>query len=87
MSETVGRAVGGVDQESLEKRYHAARARLESSQRIEQGQSGALMFAAMAYGETLESKPMFATMSHLAKLFCIAALFLIPNLLVIYVLL
>jgi hypothetical protein len=54
---------------------------------IENGQSGALLFAAMAYGDALEENTLFKTASHLAKLFCIAAAFIIPNLLVIHVLL
>jgi hypothetical protein len=73
--------------ENMIARYEAAVAQLRRSEQIEQGQSGAMVFAALAYGDTLEKNTVFASASHLAKLFCIAALFVIPNLLVIHVLL
>ncbi len=76
-----------VSNEVLDDRYRRARAKLESSRKIEAGQGGAVVFAALAYGETLDESSLFKTVSHLAKLFCIAALFLIPNLLVVHVLL
>ena len=78
---------GPVDADALDARYKAARAKLETSRKIEVGQAGATVFAALAYGEALESNSAFKTVSHWAKLMCIAALFLIPNLLVIRVLL
>ncbi|MGY9048964.1 hypothetical protein P775_21385 [Puniceibacterium antarcticum] len=80
-SESVGNS------SALRKRYETSRASIESFRRIEAGQSGAMVYAALAYGDVLESSSGFRTMSHLAKLFCIAALFVIPNLLVIHVLL
>lgn len=75
------------EQAMLNERYLAARADLERSRLIENGQSGALLFAAMAYGDALESNSLFRLASHWAKLFCIAAVFVIPNLLVLYFLL
>ncbi|WP_292285125.1 hypothetical protein [Marivita sp.] len=71
----------------LEDRYQAARAELDRSREIENGQSGALLFAAMAYGDALEQNNLFKLASHWAKLVCIAAVFVIPNLLVLRVLL
>ena len=70
----------------LEARYKAARAKIERSRRIEAGQAGALYFAAMAYGDAMEESGGLARATHVAKLICIAALFVIPNLLVIRVL-
>jgi predicted NBD/HSP70 family sugar kinase len=81
------RVAAKTEQKMLDQRYAEARADLERSRLIENGQSGALLFAAMAYGDALEENTLFRTASHLAKLFCIAAAFVIPNLLVIYVLL
>lgn len=81
------RVAAKVEQQMLDKRYAEARAEIERNRLIENGQSGALMFAAMAYGDALEENSLFKTASHAAKLFCIAALFIIPNLLVIHVLL
>lgn len=81
------RVAAKTEQKMLDQRYAEARADLERSRLIENGQSGALLFAAMAYGDALEENTLFRTASHWAKLFCIAAAFVIPNLLVIYVLL
>ena len=75
------------EQQFLETRYSEARAEIERNQLIENGQSGALMFAAMAYGETLDESKFLKTATHWAKLICIAAVFIFPNLLVIRVLL
>ncbi len=75
------------EQQMLDKRYAEARADIERNRLIENGQSGALLFAAIAYGDALEENTLFRTASHLAKLFCIAAMFVIPNLLVLHVLL
>lgn len=71
----------------LDARYKAAVAELRRGKEIETGQSGAMLFAALAYGDVLENNTLFAKMSHAAKLLCIAALFIIPNLLVWHVLL
>lgn len=81
------RAAAKTEQEALNKRYAEARASIERNRLIENGQSGALLFAAMAYGDALEGNSLFRSASHAAKLFCIAAAFIIPNLLVIYMLL
>jgi hypothetical protein len=75
------------ERRALEDTYRAARARIERNRQVESGQAAALMFAAMAYGDVLENNRPFALMSHWAKLFCIAAVFVIPNLLMIRVLL
>ncbi|MDA7423270.1 hypothetical protein [Thalassococcus lentus] len=75
------------DTQFLNARYEAAKAELVKSQKLEQGQSGALVFAALAYGDALEESKMFKLVSHWAMLFCIAAAFVIPNLLVVRVLL
>lgn len=75
------------EQQMLDKRYAESRADIERNRLIENGQSGALLFAAMAYGDALEENSLFRAASHGAKLFCIAAAFIIPNLLVIHVLL
>ena len=72
---------------ALEELYQEARARIEKNRKIEQGQAGALMFAALAYGDAMENNRAFTLASHWAKLFCIAAVFIIPNLLMIRVLL
>ncbi|MCC1494031.1 hypothetical protein [Cognatishimia sp. F0-27] len=72
---------------ALDARYQAARAALEHNRKIEQGQAGALFFAAMAYGDAMEENRMFQVAAHWAKLVCIASIFVIPNLLVISVLL
>lgn len=70
----------------IDARYQRARAQIEKNREIEAGQASALFFASMAYRDTLETNKLFAAASHAAKLFCIAALFIIPNLLVIQVL-
>ena len=75
------------ERRALEETYRTARAKIERNRQIESGQAAALMFAAMAYGEELENNKLFALMSHWAMLFCIAAVFVIPNLLLIRVLL
>jgi len=87
MSGVEARMAAKVESDYLEERYAAARADLERNRMIENGQSGALLFAAMAYGDALEEYSIFKSASHAAKLFCIAAAFIIPNLLVIRVLL
>jgi ferric-dicitrate binding protein FerR (iron transport regulator) len=74
------------ERRALQERYLAARAKIEKNRRIEAGQSAALMFAALAYGDVLDNNRPFALMSHWAKLFCIAAAFVIPNLLMLKVL-
>lgn len=74
------------EQRSLDARYQAAKAELERSARVEQGQAGALVFAALAYGDALDENKAFRVASHWAKLLCIAAAFIIPNLLAIRVL-
>ncbi|MFZ5963324.1 hypothetical protein ACOXXX_10260 [Thalassococcus sp. BH17M4-6] len=76
-----------IDPAVLDARYKAAVADLRRTQRVEDGQAGALVYAALAYGDALESNSLFARASHVAKLLCIAAVFVIPNLLVIAVLL
>lgn len=72
---------------SLNQRYELAKAELVRSKQLEQGQSGALVFAALAYGDALEESKLLRLVSHWAMLFCIAAAFVIPNLLVVRVLL
>ena len=84
---TAEKATQSPSREALEARYQAAVAQVRRRQRVEEGQSGALVFAALAYGDTLETSSVLSRASHLAKLVCIAALFIIPNLLVIHVLL
>lgn len=74
-------------QARLHDRYIRSRAQLERSRAIEAGQAGALMFAAVAYDDALKGNSLFAALSHGAKLFCIAAVFVIPNLLVWHALL
>lgn len=87
MSGVDARVFAKEEQTMLDTRYAEARAEIERNRLIENGQSGALMFAALAYGDALEENSLFRTASHLAKLFCIAAGFIIPNLLVLHVLL
>ena len=87
MSNVEDRLSSMQENKALDARYKAARAEIEKSRRIEAGQAGALVFAAMAYGDVLEGNALFRAASHWAKLVCIAALFVIPNLLVIRVLL
>ncbi|WP_439521183.1 hypothetical protein [Marivita sp.] len=87
MSGLDARAAAKTEQQSLDARYAEARAEIERNRLIENGQSGALLFAAMAYGDALEENKSFRMASHWAKLICIAAVFIIPNLLVISVLL
>lgn len=87
MSGVEARIAARVEQDYLNERYAAARAEIERNRLIENGQSGALLYAAMAYGDALEENSLFKTASHAAKLFCIAAAFIIPNLLIISVLL
>lgn len=87
MSGMDARMAAKQEQETLNARYAEARAEIERNRLIENGQSGALMFAAMAYGEAMEDNRLFRVASHWAKLVCIAAVFIIPNLLVIHVLL
>ncbi len=82
-----GRLNGTISATDLTSRYQEARRRIEAGQRREAGQAGALVYAALAYGDSLERASIFGTVTHLSKLFCIAALFVIPNLLVIHVLL
>ncbi|OSQ46989.1 hypothetical protein [Marivita geojedonensis] len=87
MSGVDARVFAREEQTMLDTRYAEARSEIERNRLIENGQSGALMFAALAYGDALEENSLFRTASHLAKLFCIAAVFIIPNLLVLHVLL
>lgn len=87
MSTLEDRTSSKPDAEALEARYQASVAHLRKNRMIEQGQAGALVYAALAFKSALETKSFLATASHLAKLFCIAALFVIPNLLVLHVLL
>jgi hypothetical protein len=87
MSGVEARIAARVEQDYLDERYAKARAEIERNRLIENGQSGALLYAAMAYGDALDEFSLFKTASHAAKLFCIAAAFIIPNLLVIHVLL
>ncbi|MDU8909941.1 hypothetical protein [Aestuariicoccus sp. MJ-SS9] len=87
MSSLDDRSLAAEETRALDARYAAARAEIERSRAVEQGQAGALVFAALAYGDALDSNTAFAKASHAAKLFCIAAVFVIPNLLVIRVLL
>lgn len=87
MSGVDARVFAREEQTMLDTRYAEARAEIERNRLIENGQSGALMFAALAYGDALEENSLFRTASHLAKFFCIAAVFIIPNLLVLHVLL
>lgn len=75
------------ENQELNARYDAAVAQVRKTQQIEQGQAGALVYAALAYGSALEENSLFAKVSHIGKLVCIAAVFVIPNLLVIHVLL
>ncbi len=82
-----GRLNGTTSATDLTARYQEARRSIEARQRLEAGQSGALVYAALAYGDSLERTSIFGAVTHLSKLFCIAALFVIPNLLVIHVLL
>ena len=86
MSGVEARIAAREEQEQLDARYAAARAEIERSRKIENGQSGALVFAALAYGDALEGNSLFRTASHTAKLFCITSAFVIPNPLVIYLL-
>jgi hypothetical protein len=79
--------LNSLDHQRLDARYEAAKAGILRNRRIENGQAGAMVFAALAYGDALEENALFAKASHWAKLFCIAAVFVIPNLLVIRVLL
>jgi hypothetical protein len=87
MSGMDARMAAKEEQQSLDARYAEARAEIERNRLIENGQSGALLFAAMAYGDAMEENKLFRTASHWAKLVCIAAVCIIPNLLVIHVLL
>ena len=86
MSNTEIRMRSVEESRALESRYRAARAEIERGRRIESGQSGALVYAALALNDTFERSPALSRLSHLAQLFCIAALFIVPNLLAIYVL-
>ncbi len=70
---------------ALDARYEKAKAEIERNREVEMGQAGALMFAAMAYGDTMKSTPMLVKAAHWAKLFCIASAFILPNLLFIRV--
>ncbi|MFP7674047.1 hypothetical protein ACG74X_11905 [Marivita sp. S0852] len=87
MSGVEDRMAAKEEQDQLNARYAEARAEIERNRLIENGQSGAVMYAALAYGDVLEQNSLFRSASHAAKLFCIAAVFIIPNLLVISVLL
>ena len=86
MSGVEARIAAKAEQDELDARYARARAEIERSRMIENGQAGALLFAALAYGDALEENKLFSTASHIAKLVCIAAVFIIPNLLVLHVL-
>ncbi len=87
MSSVEDRVNSVEESRELDQRYAAAKAQVEQRQRVEAGQAGALVFAALAYGDALDGNRLFQLMSHWAKLFCIGAAFLIPNLLVVRVLL
>lgn len=78
---------GADDTERMKERYATLRKQLVRRERIEKGQGGAAFYAAQAYGSVLEESAMLQKATHAAKLFCIAAVFVVPNLLVIHVLL
>lgn len=73
--------------EALDTRYEAAKADILKQQRLRQGEAAGLMVMAMAYGEELDEGKALAKAAHVAKLICIAAVFVIPNLLFIRVVL
>lgn len=81
MSGVEARIAARVEQDYLNDRYAKARAEIERNRLIENGQSGALLYAAMAYGDVMENNTLFQKASHAAMLFCIAAACIIPNLL------
>lgn len=87
MSGMEDRVSAKLEKSLLDTRYAAARAELERSRLKQDRNTGLLLFAAMAYGDALESNSVFRKLSHGAQLFCIAAAFVIPNLLVIHLLL
>lgn len=87
MSNVEDRLESVMENQMLEERYQKMRAKIERNRLIEDGQAGAMVFAALAYGDALDEHRSFRLVSHWAKLFCIAAVFVIPNLLVIHVLL
>jgi hypothetical protein len=68
-------------------KYQEAKARIEAKRRARTGEAGGVMVAAFAYGNALEESALLARATHWARLICIAAVCVIPNLLVIRVLL
>lgn len=86
MSGVEARMAAKEERDYLDQRYAKARAEIERSRQIETGQAAALLYAAYAYGDAMEENSLFKSASHAAKLFCIAAAFIIPNLLVVRVL-
>ncbi|NSX54098.1 hypothetical protein [Parasulfitobacter algicola] len=74
-----------LDEEQRQKAvYDAAMASVKQSERKRQAAGYAVMAGAMGYGEAALGDGKFAKLSKAAKLFCIAALFILPNALIIY---
>ncbi len=71
------------EQSAFDAKHATALASVQRSQRLKEGEGLAVMHAAMSFGEDALEGPL-ARVVHGAKLFCIAALFIIPNALVIY---
>ncbi|WP_208353928.1 hypothetical protein [Pseudaestuariivita rosea] len=72
------------EQQRQDAVYEAAMASVRRSQRAREAGGYAVMSAAMGYGESAMGKGWFSKINHAAKLFCIAAAFIIPNALIVY---
>ncbi|SIS69350.1 hypothetical protein SAMN05421759_102417 [Roseivivax lentus] len=66
------------------ERYEASKAQLERSKQIEAGQASALTYAAFATKTAFDENTLFQKAAHAAKLFNIAAIGIVPILLIFY---
>ncbi len=71
-----------LDEATLRARYDAGVKAHNRQKKQRVGETGALMLAAAVFDETMADKRM-AKAAHAAQLFCIAAAFILPNLLFI----
>ena len=67
----------------FDAKHAAALASVKRSQLLKEGEGLAVMHAAMSFGQDALEGPL-AKVVHASKLFCIAALFIIQNALIIY---
>jgi hypothetical protein len=71
--------------QAIDARYRKARAQIEKARLVESGQGAALFYVAMAYKDELSERSIYQSAVHASKLFLIACVCIIPNLLMLRV--